>query len=202
MKLVWWVDLAQETSMSESPTGTPPVASVVPSGPRRSFGERLIGALKLDASVYDEVEHDPDALGQAAGVVALAAVAAALGSLPVGGGRALLLTLVSSFVGWLLGTAIIWGIGVKAMGHTSDYPELLRTLGFASAPQILLVLSILPLGPLRIVLSLAVFALTLVAFVVAVRQALDVSTGRAVGVCLLAVLAWALLTLVCGRMAM
>ena len=190
--------------MTESPSGPPPVPPPVPSGAtglRRSFGERVLGALKLDASVYDEVEHDADALPQAAGVIALAAVAAALGSFAIGGGRAVLGAVVSSFVGWFLSAGIVWGIGVKAMGHSSNYPELLRTLGFASAPQILLVLGILPLGPLRFVLSLGVLVLTLVAFVVAVRQALDVSTGRAVGVCLLAVLAWGVLGMVCGGVA-
>ena len=39
--------------------------------PQRSFGERLLGAIKLDATVYEEVEHTPDAVGQAAGVVVL-----------------------------------------------------------------------------------------------------------------------------------
>ena len=33
-----------------------------------SFGQRLIGAAKLDGETYEEVEHDPGALGQAAGV--------------------------------------------------------------------------------------------------------------------------------------
>ena len=54
--------------------------------PQRSFGERLVGAIKLDATVYEEVEHTPDAMGQAAGVVALAVVARSLG-MPVWHGR-------------------------------------------------------------------------------------------------------------------
>ena len=43
--------------------------------PSRSFGERLLGALRVDATIYEEVEHTPEALGQAAAVVALAAAA-------------------------------------------------------------------------------------------------------------------------------
>ena len=151
--------------------------------PRRSFGERLLGALRLDATVYEEVEHTPDALGQAAGVVALAALARGLG---VSGELGLGGELLGAFLGWLIGTAVIWVVGVKILQHTSDFPELLRTLGFASAPQLLYVLGVLPLGPLTPLLLLGVMVLGIFAWVIAVRQALDVTTGRAIGICLLA----------------
>ena len=155
--------------------------------PRRSFGERLLGALRLDATVYEEVEHTPDALGQAAGVVALAALARALGvSGDAGLIEGLIGELVGGFMGWLFGAAVIWLIGVKILKHTSDFQELLRSLGFASAPQLLYVLGALPLGPLAPVLVLAVLVLGVFAWVIAVRQALDVTTGRSVGICVLA----------------
>ena len=72
-----------------------------------------------------------------------------------------------------------------------DVGELLRTIGFSSAPGLLRVFGVVP------DLALPVFALTtawmLVAMVVAVRQALDYeSTWRAVGVCTLG-LAFALI---------
>ena len=38
-----------------------------PGDAARSFGARLVGAFKLDASVYEEVEHDTSAFGQASG---------------------------------------------------------------------------------------------------------------------------------------
>lgn len=146
----------------------------------RPFLERLIGALKLDPTVFEEVEHDEGALPQAAGVVALAAVARAL----TGGG--VVAGFVAGFVGWVVATALIWLIGVRIFKHTSDFLELLRTLGFASAPQIVLVLVALPLGPLSALIALAVLAFSIAAFVIAVRQALDVTTGRALLVCVLA----------------
>lgn len=175
--------------MSEASPGgpTPPTPSTVPT--RRSFGARLLGALKLDAAVYDEVEHDPDALPQAGIVVVLASLAEGLGAIAVVGVLGLLGGVLGGLIGWVVSAGVVWLIGVKIMDHTSDFPELLRTLGFASAPALLSVLGILPLGPLRPVLGLVVFALLIVAFVIAVRQALDVTTGRAVLVCVLAVLA-------------
>lgn len=151
---------------------------------RRSFGDRLIAALKLDATVFEEVEHDVDAVSQAAGIVALAGVAQGLGA---GGPGGVFPGLLASFTMWILATAIVWAVGVKIFEHTSDFAELLRTLGFAWAPQLLLAIGILPLGPLRALLWTAVFALVVAAFVIAARQALDVSTGRAIFVCLLGV---------------
>jgi hypothetical protein len=161
-------------------TATPPASA---SG-SRSFFERVIGALRLDGATYEEIEHDPGALGQSAGVVALAGVAAAIGSAGQGGGGAVG-AMLGSLLGWLVSTGFIWVVGVYIMKHTSDYKELLRTLGFASAPQLLLVVRGIPVLGGIIALVTALWGLA--AFVVAVRQALDVDTGRAVWVCILAV---------------
>jgi hypothetical protein len=151
--------------------------------PRRSFVQRLRGAMLLDATVFEEVEHDVSALPQAVAVVALAALAGGIGGFSqvgfIGG-------LVQGFIVWGLGAAIVWVIGVRVLGHTSDYPELLRTLGFGLAPQILFVIGAIPLGPLTGLLMLVVAVMAIVAWVIAVRQALDISTGRAVAICLLA----------------
>jgi len=156
----------------------------VPSAPSHSFFERVLGALRLDGNTFEEIEHDPTALGQSAGVVALAGVAAAIGAAGQGGGGAIGAAL-GSLLGWLVSTGFIWVVGVYFMQHTSDYKELLRTLGFASAPQWLLVLRGIPaLGTL---IALGVWLWGLAAFVVAVRQALDVDTGQAIWVCILAV---------------
>lgn len=174
--------------MSEGTPGPFQVSEVLPdpTAAPRSFVERLLGALRLDASVYDEVEHDAGALPQAAGVVALAAVCAGVGSAGAGG-AGLVGAVVGAGIGWLVGAAVIWLVGVRLMEHSSDYPELLRTIGFASAPQLLLVLAAIPLlGP---IVRVAVVFWGLAAYVVAVREALDVQTGRAVLVC---VIAWGL----------
>jgi len=188
-----------ETGTSQPPNEPPAAAGGPTTGApaQRSFVERLVAALKLEADVYEEVEHDPGALGQAAGVVALGALAQGLAYIH-GGFGGLVGGVFAGLVGWVLATAIVWAIGVKIMDHTSDFPELLRTLGFASAPKLLMVIGVLPIGPLRGLLALAVGIVTLVAFVIAVRQALDVSTGRAAWVCLLGVLASMVLLLLLG----
>ena len=178
--------------MSEGTPGPSPFGDVSagPTPARRSFLERLVAALRLDASVYDEVEHDREALPQAAGVVALAAVCAGIGG-AAGGGAGLVVGVIGAVVGLLLSAGIIWFIGVRLMEHTSDYPELLRTIGFASSPQVLLVLAAIP--ALGWGVRAVVFVWGLAAYVVAVRQALDVDTARAVLVC---VLGWGLAVVV------
>lgn len=184
--------------MSDTQPPAPPPVGEAPPGPPRPFLERLMGALKLDASVYEEVEHDPDALPQALGVVALAAVCGGIGSAGYGGG-AILAGVFAAVIGWLVSAGVIWLVGVRLFEHTSDYGELLRTIGFAQAPQLVLVLAAIPV--FGVLVRLVVFGWGLVAYVVAVRQALDVETGRAVFVCLLA---WGLvvvLTLVFSEIA-
>ena len=49
-----------------------------------SFVERVVGAARLDARVYEEVEADPTAMGQAMAVVAAAALASGVGSIGSG----------------------------------------------------------------------------------------------------------------------
>lgn len=153
-----------------------------------SFSQRMIGAAKLDAATYEEVEHDSAATGQAAGVVILSSVAAGIGSIGyMDATTAIVLGTVVALVGWLIWAGLTLLIGTKILPSQeteADMGQMLRTLGFATAPGVLRVLGFLPgIGG---VIVLAGNIWMLVAMVVAVRQALDYSsTGRAVGVCLI-----------------
>ena len=172
---------------------------------KRPFPDRLVAALRLDATVFEEVEHDEQAIGQAVAVIFLASFAQGLGAIEAPSIVALLGGLMgmiaAGFVGWLAGTGVIWLIGVKLMGCASDYGELLRTIGFAAAPKILLLFGVVPLGPLKYVLAVAVMGLSTAASVIAVRQALDVTTGRAIMVCVLAMVVTFVLAATVGTIA-
>jgi hypothetical protein len=140
------------------------------------------GAAMLDVATYEEVEADIGATGQAAAVVAIAATAAAIGA--VGSGApGIFGSLVSYFLGWFVWSGVTYLIGDKMLGGTATWGELLRTLGFALAPGVLLVLGFVPL--LGWVTGIVVSIWILVAGVIAIRQALDFSTGRAVATALL-----------------
>ena len=157
-----------------------------------SFTDRMMGAARLDAATYEEVEHDASATGQAAVVVAIVAVASAIGAIGDGGAGPIG-ALVAALIGWLVWAGVTYLIGDKLLGGTASWGELLRTLGFAQAPGVLFVLGIVPLlgGLVRFVVGIWI----LVAGVVAIRQALDFSTGKAILTVLLGWLAMMLLAM-------
>jgi len=149
--------------------------------------DRVIRAAKLDVQLYEEVEADQDATGQAMAVVVLSAVAAGIGSLGSGGLLGIVVGAIAALVGWLIWAFLTYFIGTRLLPEPqtqADYGELLRTIGFASAPGLIRVFGIIPgIAPL---LFLVAAIWMLVAMVIAVRQALDyTSTPRAVGVCLI-----------------
>jgi hypothetical protein len=147
----------------------------------------MIRAAKLDASVYEEVEHDPSATGQAFLVVIASSLAAGLGVLQPGGVPALLFITLAALLGWVAWAFLTFLIGTKLLPEPqtkSDFGEMLRTTGFSSSPGLIRILGLIPgFGLLSATLA---GIWMLVAMVIAVRQALDYrSTGRAIGVCLI-----------------
>jgi hypothetical protein len=159
-------------------------------GGTRTFTERIIGASRLDVRIYDEVEHDNDATVQAAVVVVLVAAAAALGGVDRNA-AAIITAIAVGIIGWLLWAGITYLIGDKLLGGTATWGELLRTLGFAQAPGMLLMLVALPAIGWAVQLVVGVWML--VAAVLALRQALDFGTGRAIATALLGLLPYAAL---------
>ena len=152
-----------------------------------SFKDRIIRAAKLDVNLYEEVEADKGAMGQAMGVVILSSIAAGVGSIGRGGPGGILMGTIAALIGWYVWAYLTYFIGTKFLPGPqtkADLGELLRTIGFSSSPGLIRVLGIIPgLGG---VVFLAASIWMLVAMVTAVRQALDYnSTLRAVGVCLI-----------------
>jgi hypothetical protein len=149
---------------------------------QRNFTERILGAARLDVDVYEEVEHDPRATLQAGGVVVIVAMASAIGRIDYGA-EAVAKAVLASLLGWLLWAGLTYIIGDKLLGGTATWGELLRTLGFAQAPGILLMLVALPTFGTFVLIAAGSWMLC-TAFV-AIRQALDVGNGRALATALL-----------------
>ena len=154
------------------------------SGASTSLMDRMKGAAMLDIDTFEAVEHDTGATLQAAMVVVLASVAGAVGSWNLGIGSALGAA-VASLLSWGVWAGVTYLIGDKLLGGTATWGELLRTIGFAYSPAVLLVLAILPVVGAAISVVVAIWVL--IAVVIAIRQALDFSTSKAV---LTAVLGW------------
>ncbi len=147
------------------------------------YVNRIIRACKLDVNLYEEVEADKSATFQAAGVVVLSSLAAGVGTLSLGTSNFLMAPLLS-LVSWFVWAYVVYFIGVKFFPEPTteaDHGQLLRAIGFSSAPGLIRVFGIFP-NLMNIAFIVAAIWM-LVAMVIAVRQALDYkSTWRAVGV--------------------
>lgn len=148
--------------------------------------ERMIRAARLDPSLYDEVERDLNATSQALVVVVIVSFASGIGgalaAIMAGSpGRLagdLVGGMIGAIIGWVVWSLITYWVGTALMGGTATPGELLRTIGFANTPNVLSIFSfIFCIGPL---VALAGAIWSLVAGVIAVRQALDFDTGKAI----------------------
>ena len=150
--------------------------------------DRMIRAAKLDSEVYEEVEHDQSATQQAAIVVVGTSIAAGIGSAFSGDAALIIIFPIVAIVAWALYAWLTFFIGTRLLAGpdtSADWGELARTLGFATAPRALLVFAVIP--ALTAILGIVVGIWVLIATVVAVRAALDVSTGRAIAI---AIVGW------------
>jgi hypothetical protein len=108
-----------------------------------------------------------------------ASAAGFLGGLISGIIGSLIVWFVFSLLCFWLGTTVFKGPETK-----STLGELMRTLGFAYSPGLLNVFSFIPIiGP---IIPFATWIWTIIASVVAIRQACDFTTGRAVGTAIIA----------------
>jgi hypothetical protein len=154
----------------------------------RLFINRVFRAIKIDVELYEEVEKDKSATLQAGLVVVLSSLAAGVGALQLGASNFFLAPVVS-LLSWYIWAYIIYFVGVKLFGGPttkSNHGELLRTIGFSSAPGLIRVFGFTP--DLMTVTFIGSAFWMLACMVVAVRSALDYeSLWKALGV---VVVAW------------
>jgi Yip1-like protein len=152
-----------------------------------TFGDRVVGAMKLDENAFEDVERDPTAIGQAVGVIVLAAVAAGIGNIYWGGLSGIVSGALMSILSFLIWSAIVWLVGTKLMPEpttSADFPQTFRTLGFAASPGLASVITIIPI--IGWLLLFLIWLWQIAAMVVAVKSVLDYSTvGKAVVVVLI-----------------
>jgi hypothetical protein len=178
------------------------MGTAVPAVSGGGLVDRAMRAARLEQAVYEEVEADTTATTQAATIVVIGAVAAGLaGGLAAPGDLigGLIGGIISGILGWAVYAYVAFLVGTKLLAGPqthADWGQVARTLGFANAPRALLILGIIP--GLFAIVSLVVGIWVLVATVIALRASLDVSTGRAVGVAIVSVLALIVVTAVVG----
>tara|TARA_B100001093_G_scaffold517182_1_gene597977 strand:+ start:2711 stop:3229 length:519 start_codon:yes stop_codon:yes gene_type:complete len=152
------------------------------------FINRIYRAIKIDVELYEEVEKDKRATIQAGIVVVLSSLAAGVGALQMGVSNFLMAPFMS-LLSWYVWAYVIYFVGVKLFGDSktkSNHGELLRTIGFSSAPGLIRVFGITP--DLMTVTFIGSAFWMLACMVVAVKSALDYnSMWKAFGV---VVIAW------------
>ena len=153
----------------------------------QNYIDRIVRAAKLDINLYEEVEADKGAMGQAMGVVVLSSIAAGIGSIGTIGVKGIIIGAITALIAWYVWAYMTYFIGAKILPEPqtkADHGELLRTIGFSSSPGLIRIFAIIP--GLAGILFLVTSIWMLVAMVIAVRQALDYqSTLRAVAVCII-----------------
>lgn len=141
--------------------------------------ERVLRAVKLDATFYQEADSDDNLTGEAILVAVIALV--------ISGGLGGLLTRDGSLIAGIIGGAIAGTLGLaigagilllvgRLFKGTAEYKGLIRTLGYAMAPN---VLGFIPF--VGWIAGLWTFACG----VIAVRESHKVSTGAAVVILLI-----------------
>jgi hypothetical protein len=142
---------------------------------------RMFRATAMDVRMYEEVEADLTATRPALTVVVIGAVAAGVGNAlafvvtgaPASAVLAFLVAAIGIFLAWLAESFVMYAVGTRVFPGTATYGELLRTLGFAYAPTVLLVFSFIPGWGALIILG--VFIWLLATRFIAMDQALDLS---------------------------
>lgn len=162
--------------------------------------DRIIRAIRLDFRVFREVAEDERATTEAAIIVFLVTFLSAIGT----GLRVLIApedpgfgtAVLAFFNEWLISGVLIgwigWAILTYLVGTTlfkgrTNLPEMLRVLGYASAPKLLGLLGFIPcVGWL---FTLTGWILALIAGVLAIREAMEFDTGQAI---ITVVISWVL----------
>ncbi len=140
----------------------------------------LIRAALLNEQTYQEFDRDPYAIGRGRLVLALAVIAAAIGS--AGSGLAAMIVHVPAFaLGWAAFVFTVYSIGTQAFpGRRSEdtLPRLIRSLGLATTPALLLVLGAAPIyGPLFV---LAAYIWLLATTTTAIAEPLELTRDSSI----------------------
>ena len=150
--------------------------------------DRIVRTIRLDSTVFGEIAEDQNAMSEATIIVVVVAILSALGS-AIGSGNFILTLIVSLLtailIGWLLWAVLTYVVGSLIFKGDSDIPEMMRVLGYANAPRLLGLFAFIPC--VGWIIALAGWLLSLIAGFIAVREAMDFDTGKAI---LTVVISW------------
>jgi hypothetical protein len=164
----------------------------------------MIRAARLETGLYNEVEADIGATAQALTVVVIAAVASGIGAAiggvlanrPSGVAGGLIGGVLTELVGWAVWSYVMYFVGTRVFHGTASYGELLRTLGFAYSPGVLLIFRFIPIIGGLLVLVVGIWRI--VAGFIAIREALDLDSGRTLATIVVGIIAYIVVFAIVG----
>jgi hypothetical protein len=159
--------------------------------------DRIVRAIRLDWTVFREIAQDREAMKQAAIIVVVITFLAALGGAggmliaQVDAGTAFLGFFINWIVngiliGWIGWSILTYFVGTILFKGQTDIQEMMRVLGYATAPRLLGLLGFIPC--IGWIFPIAGWILALIAGVIAIREAMDFDTGNAI---ITVVISWA-----------
>jgi hypothetical protein len=171
--------------------------------------ERIMGIITLKAPVYKSVAEDSNATKEATIIVVAVSLIQGLVMgflLPEGSGfMGAVSTVLSGLVGWYVSAWLLATIA-KAFKGKTDINEMLRVTGFVSIFNLAVLLNLaIWISPSLIcvtsLIGLVILVLSLIGYVIGVREAAEFSTGNAVVTALIAAIASFLISLVGSMLA-
>jgi hypothetical protein len=155
----------------------------------------LIRAVRLDGALYEEVKANTTSTGAALGIVALVALAHGAGGVvravafkrdpPAEG---FLIGVQGEIVFWVGCSFVIYLVGRRLLGSSAIYGQVLRPLGFAAVPGLLILLAaVASLVGAQVVVFAVLVPWRLATSFVAVERALGVGRAKSAFALLLGV---------------
>ena len=162
------------------------------------FLNRFFRAVKLDASLFQEIIEDPKTFIQALIVVLIYSMTSSWGTFGRTGAVGNNIGMITTLLGWYVWAFSTYMVGARMWPETGTEPDrktILRVIGFACAPGIVRILGFIQGFGLVILLIAATWMLA--AASVGVKQALSYeSTSRALGVCIIGLIISAVFQLI------
>ncbi len=150
-----------------------------------TFISRMIGAAKLDPSLFEELINDPKTQGQSVWVVAIFAMTTGFGLFSRAGATAVNSCLVTTFFAWYFWAFTLYFAGTylfREAEKKADRKTVMRLMAFASAPGILRVLGVIP--QTSVILFIVTSVWIIAASVMGIKMAFEIpNTGKVILLC-------------------
>ena len=101
------------------------------------FIEIIIKAIKFDSSVYKLAKENKSYTKYSLFVVLVASLFTGVGTSIMTESSSIPKELISSLIGWILWSTVIYVLGTRILGYEATFTELLRTLGIAYSPGVM-----------------------------------------------------------------